>query len=238
MLTEEAHHMFVGETGVARIVQRSCELMKLDPNEDVRNQGGIDLETMQKYINLWYSVSLDLFGGEISSNAASYFASGLKGRAYEEKRYDDHQALEGSMTFEVPKADGSFDKEEVPLRNAMNEVLRGEYVDDSQRGVDRWNKIIAEAGIGLRLTLPSTRFHRAAGIYAGLHFDPAGNYLSAEEWNARKGAWLPNADDEVYVKSLMQSPIFEAGKMAHWIAPPPRGIKGRPLDFEYVKRQA
>jgi benzoyl-CoA 2,3-dioxygenase component B len=238
MLTEEAHHMFVGETGVARIVQRSCELMKLDPNEDVRNQGGIDLETMQKYINLWYSVSLDLFGGEISSNAASYFASGLKGRAYEEKRYDDHQALEGSMTFEVPKADGSFDKEEVPLRNAMNEVLRGEYVDDSQRGVDRWNKIIAEAGIDLRLTLPSTRFHRAAGIYAGLHFDPAGNYLSAEEWNARKGAWLPNADDEVYVKSLMQSPIFEAGKMAHWIAPPPRGIKGRPLDFEYVKRQA
>ena len=33
MLTEEAHHMFVGETGVERIVQRTAELMKQDPNE-------------------------------------------------------------------------------------------------------------------------------------------------------------------------------------------------------------
>ena len=28
MLTEEAHHMFVGETGVTRVVQRTCEAMK------------------------------------------------------------------------------------------------------------------------------------------------------------------------------------------------------------------
>ena len=28
MLTEEAHHMFVGETGIARIVERTCQLMK------------------------------------------------------------------------------------------------------------------------------------------------------------------------------------------------------------------
>jgi len=28
MLTEEAHHMFVGETGISRIVQRTCEAMK------------------------------------------------------------------------------------------------------------------------------------------------------------------------------------------------------------------
>src|SRR5688572_21744802 len=80
MLTEEAHHMFVGETGVQRVVQRTCELMRQDPNEDATKLGGIDLPTIQKYINLWYSVSADLFGGEISTNAATYFAAGLKAR--------------------------------------------------------------------------------------------------------------------------------------------------------------
>src|SRR5512134_2761155 len=62
MLTEEAHHMFVGETGVQRVVKRACELMKKDPNGDVRAQVGIDLPTLQKYLNLWYTLSLDLFG--------------------------------------------------------------------------------------------------------------------------------------------------------------------------------
>ena len=51
----------------------------------MRALGVIDLPTMQKYLNLWYSLSLDLFGGEISSNAASFFAAGLKGRAKEEQ---------------------------------------------------------------------------------------------------------------------------------------------------------
>ncbi len=237
MLTEEAHHMFVGETGVSRVIQRSLELMKQNKNEDVRAEGGIPLPLMQKYINLWYSVSLDLFGGEISSNAANYFAAGLKGRAHEEKRYEDHRALEGSYTFDVFRADGSLEKQDVPLRNAMNELLRGEYADDSQRGVDKWNKIIHGAGVDFELRLPSRRFHRATGIYAGLHFDPDGNFIGEDTWNAKKGDWLPTDEDDAYVQSLMQEPVFEPGKMAHWIAPPPRGIKGRPIEFEYVKRQ-
>ena len=83
MLTEEAHHMFVGETGVLRVVERTAELMKQTRGRCAR-LGGIDLPTMQKYLNLWYSLSLDLFGGEISSNAATFFADGLKGRAKEE----------------------------------------------------------------------------------------------------------------------------------------------------------
>jgi benzoyl-CoA 2,3-dioxygenase component B len=237
MLTEEAHHMFVGETGVGRIIQRTIELMKQNPNGDARAEGGIDLPTMQKYINLWYTVSLDLFGSEISSNAASYFASGLKARAKED-RYDDHLALEGVLTLDVPRADRSgMDRQDVALRNAMNEVLRGEYVEDSQRGVDKWNKQFEEAGLSFRFTLPSTRFHRATGIYAGLRFDPSGRLLSDEEWDARKSDWLPTEADEAYVVSLMQRPIYEPGKMAHWIAPPSKGIKGRPVDFEYVKRQ-
>jgi benzoyl-CoA 2,3-dioxygenase component B len=234
MLTEEAHHMFVGETGVLRVVQRTCELMKRNANEDARAEGGLDLATLQRYINFWFTVSLDLFGGEISSNAASFFASSLKGRAKEET-YSDHKAVDGVYEMDVPVAGAGFKHESVPLRNAMNEVLRDEYVEDAQRGVDKWNRAIEEAGFSQKLTLPHRRFHRAVGLYAGLHFDPAGNPLSKEDWEQRRDEWLPSAADEVYVKSLMTKPVFDPKQMANWIAAPPRGIKGKPVDFEYVK---
>jgi benzoyl-CoA 2,3-epoxidase subunit B len=238
MLTEEAHHMFVGETGLGRVIERTLALMKQNANEDARAEGGIELPLIQKYINFWYSVSLDLFGGEISSNAASYFASGVKGRAKEEK-YEDHVVLTGTMSMDVPVVEGGrlkeMKREDVPLRNAMNEVLRDEYIADSQRGLDKWNKTIEKAGFSFRLSLPSRRFHRAGGIYAGLHFDPAGNPLDKETWEAKKHEWVPSPADEEHVKSLMSKPVMDPKQMANWIAAPARGIKGQPVDFEYVK---
>jgi benzoyl-CoA 2,3-dioxygenase component B len=240
MLTEEAHHMFVGESGLTRVIERTLELMKKNKEEDARAEGGIDLPTIQKYVNFWYSVSLDLFGGEISSNAASFFASSLKGRAKEDK-YEDHKVLEGTYRMEVPVASGgkfeSFKTEDVPLRTAMNEVLRDEYVADSQRGVDKWNRIIEKAGFSFRIELPSRRFHRATGIHAGMHFDPSGKPISTEEWEKRKHDWTPSPADEAYVKSLMSKPIYDPKQMANWIAAPPRGIKGMPVDYEYVRHQ-
>ena len=100
MLTEEAHHMFVGETGVQRVVKRACELMKQDRTATSRALGGVDLPTIQKYLNLWYSLSLDLFGGEVSSNAADAFAAGLKGR-YKEDRYDEHKLIGSHFAMDV-----------------------------------------------------------------------------------------------------------------------------------------
>ncbi|MFO0651023.1 MAG: benzoyl-CoA 2,3-epoxidase subunit BoxB [Polyangiales bacterium] len=235
MLTEEAHHMFVGETGVLRVVQRACELSKLDPNGDARAQGGIDLGTIQRYMNFWFSSSLGLFGGEVSSNAASFFASGLKGRAKEDQ-YEDHLALTGSMNIPHVR-DGKLYDESVALRMAMNEVLRDDYVIDCQRGVDKWNRAIKEAGLDVELTLPHRRFNRNVGLYAGQRFDPKGNPISESEWAAHVNEWLPTEADRVYVKSLMTRPIYEPGKMAHWIAAPKQGIKGRPVDFEYVRHQ-
>ncbi len=233
MLTEEAHHMFVGETGVLRVVQRACELMKRDPNGDARTQGGIDLGTIQRYMNFWFASSLGLFGGEVSSNAASFFATGLKGRAKEDQ-YEDHLALTG--TVNIPHfRDGRIVDESVPLRMAMNEVLRDDYVVDCQRGVDKWNRAIKEAGLDVELTLPHRRFNRGVGLYAGQRFDPSGNPISEAEWQANVRAWLPTEEDRRYVKSLMTRPIYEPGKMANWIAPPKQGIKGRPVDFEYVR---
>jgi benzoyl-CoA 2,3-dioxygenase component B len=231
MLTEEAHHMFVGETGVSRVVRRTAQLMK--QNEDVRRLGGIDLPTIQKYLNLWYSVSLDLFGSEVSSNAASFFADGLKGRA-KEPSFDDHLALDGVYKLEVPGGSGLV-SEEVPLRNAMNEVLRDAYVDDCQRGVDKWNQILKDAGIGDRLSLPSRRFHRRIGTYANVFSDPEGRLLTKETFDQRRDEWLPSAADQAYVKNLMTKPVFSPSEMANWIAAPAHGIKGRPVDFEYVR---
>jgi len=235
MLTEEAHHMFVGETGVMRVVERTAQQMrerKVEHPDDVRRLGLVDLPTVQRYLNLWYSLSLDLFGGEISSNAATAFAAGLKGRAQEE-RYPDHVALSGTYALERIQ-DGVLAREEVPLRNAMNEVLRDAYVEDCQRGVDRWNKRLAEAGLSERLSLPSKRFCRHIGLYAEQPFDFEGRLLSRDEWQRRRGEWLPTEDDRAYVRSLMQ-PVVQPGRIASWLARPARGIKGLPFEYEYVR---
>jgi benzoyl-CoA 2,3-dioxygenase component B len=232
MLTEEAHHMFVGETGVERIVQRTAELMKQDPNGDARAQGGLPLEMIQKYLNLWFALSLDLFGGEISSNAASFFAAGLKGR-YKEDGYEDHLALDQGYRMTVVK-EGRVVEEDVPLRTAMNEVLRDAYVEDCQRGVDRWNKRLAEAGLSEQLRLPSKRFYRRIGLYADMPFDPEGRLVSREEWDLGQGDWLPTAEDKACVQSL-QGAVREPGKIANWLGRPARGIKGLPFEYEYVR---
>jgi benzoyl-CoA 2,3-dioxygenase component B len=233
MLTEEAHHLFVGETGVGRVVKRTAQLMKEHPDEDVRQLGGIPFDIIQRHINFWFSYSLDLFGGEISSNAADFFAAGLKGRYQEQKKYTDHRIERDVFVLPVVEA-GRLAEREVPMRNALNEVLRGEYVRDCERALERWNKFIADEGVNYQLRLPSTRFHRHVGEYAGHFFDVDGNLITEEEFERRRPEWLPTPEDRAYIRSLMH-PVTEPGKIANWIAPPAQGIKGKPFDFEYVR---
>ena len=232
MLAEEAFHMEVGETGVGRIVERTAEVM-VSGADDPEAAGVFSLPLIQRHINFWFSVSLDLFGGEISSNAARYFGRGLKGRARETKR-QDHLALEGVYPMEVPDG-GELRVREVPLRRAMNEVLRDDYIADCERGVRRWNRILERAGLSDRLTLPSRRFNRQRGAFAGRRFDPAGRLLSENAWERRKDDWLPTPADREFVKRLM-TPVTEPGKMAWWIAPPKKGVNGKPVGYEYVRR--
>jgi benzoyl-CoA 2,3-dioxygenase component B len=232
MLTEEAHHLFVGETGMDRIVKRSAELQKLDSNGDVRAQGGIDFDLIQRTINYWYTYSLDLFGGEISSNASTFFATGLKGR-YREDQYTDHRAIDG--TYRIPVVEGGkLIEQDVPVRNAMNEVLRDAYVADCERALRKWNKTLEAAGSPTRLTLPSRRFHRHQGIYADHSFDPQGNVISREAYEANKHKWVLVPEDNAYLLSIMK-PCYEPGKFANWIAAPSKGIEGKPIEFEYVR---
>jgi benzoyl-CoA 2,3-dioxygenase component B len=237
MLTEEAHHMFVGETGIARILERTCQILRETGGvaEDVRQKGGIDLPTIQKHLNFWFSRSVDLHGGEVSSNAASYFANGLKGRAKEET-YEDHVVRDAYYDMEFFEEDRSV-RRDVPLRNAMNEVLRDWYVGDCQAGVDRWNALLARYGLSDRLYLPDRKFNRDIGMYARFHFDPQGRPVSDEVWERRKEEWLPSPADKQFLKSIMAEPVFEPGVFANYIAPPRRGINRLPINFAYVRTE-
>ncbi len=197
--------------------------------------GGIDLETIQKFINLWFSLSLDLHGNEISTNAASYFANGLKGRAQEEK-WDDHVVTEKFYDLDVANA-GRIERKTIPMRTAMNEVLRDWYVGDCQAGVHRWNRILERHGMSDRLRLPNRRFNRGIGMFSSLHFDPDGAAVTDAEWERRKCEWLPAPQDREYLLSIMAEPVYEPGKFANYIAPPLRGINRMPIDFEYVRTE-
>jgi benzoyl-CoA 2,3-epoxidase subunit B len=232
MLKEEAHHMFVGAAGVGRVVQRTAELMREHDTDDVVPHGGINVETLQRYLNLHYSVSLDLFGAETSTNAANYFAAGLKGRFREGSRSDDHRLHDCSANVPVVEG-GAATERSVPALAALNDTLRNDYVDDCQNGVDRWNRALAPVGASLRL--PHLGFHRAVGAFAGHHFTPEGRAVAAGEWSARRDQWLPNEKDRSHLASLMR-PVTEPGRMAGWMAPPSSGIHAKAVDFEYVRR--
>ncbi len=232
MLKEEAHHMFVGTTGVDRVVERTAQLMREHDTDDIRSHGGIPPQIIQKYLNFHYSVSLDLFGGETSTNAANYFTAGLKGRWQEERRKDDHQLTDAVAS--VPGVENSrIVDAETPALIALNHDLRSEYIADCQNGVNRWNRILEDAGIDVRLRLPHVGFNRQVGVFAGHHITPDGQVVSEQEWNARRSAWLPTDEDKAYVRSLMQ-PVYEPGKIASWVAPPKAGINGQPFEYEYV----
>jgi benzoyl-CoA 2,3-dioxygenase component B len=199
----------------------------------VRNAGAIDLPTIQKFLNFWFTSSLDLFGSESSSNAANYFANGIKGRP-DEAKFADHVEAGTTMTIQVPDGRGGLKDEDVNVRNGMNEVTRLEYVKDCNIGITRWNMAIKRAGVPFELKLPSTRFRRQVGAWANVPTDPQGQPISQAEFDARKGDWLPGDDDMRFIKSLMQR-VTEPGKMAAWIAPPDRGINAQPVEYEYVR---
>jgi len=236
MLTEEAHHMFVGESGIARVLQRTCEVMRernlTDPSQ-VRAQGVIDLETLQRFVNFHCSVTLDLFGSEVSSNAASFYTGGLKGRYSETNIADSHSLGADFYTIQEIENGAMVDRQ-VPALTALNARLRDDYIREIQAGLDRWNRIPERFANPFRLTLPHVGFHRKIGSFAGQYISPDGRLLSRDDWERQSSGWLPSDQDHEFVGSLMGR-VIEPGKFANWIAPPVRGINNLPIDFEYVR---
>ena len=241
MLMEEAFHMFVGETGVGRIIQKTCEVMNehgiTDPMDvdAVRSHGAIDLPLLQRKANFHMSVTRDLFGAEVSTNAATYFNAGLKGRFNEAKLEDDHQ-LENETYAVTRYQDGAYVEEDVPALNAINCRLLDDYIKDCQGGINRWNKVIEKAGIDFQITQPHKAFNRRVGEFSEIQASASGEVLSEADWEARKDEWLPKPEDLQFLKDLMK-PVTEPGKYASWIAAPRVGADNKEGDFEYVRFQ-
>ena len=239
MLTEEAHHMFVGETGVTRVIQRTCEAMKAagisDPNdiEAVRKLGVIDLPTIQKKANLHFSLTLDLFGNEISTNAANAFHAGLKGRYREDRLKDDHQ-LERHLSGAAP------DRRQDPERRMRRRCPRSTCgcatttSPTANVGVGRWNKVIETSAFRSRSSCRTSPSIATSASSRASRRMSNGNILSDAEWTKRRDEFLPSDGDREFIEGLMQ-PQFEPAKFASWIAPPKVGIDNKPGDFEYVK---
>ena len=239
MLTEEAHHMFVGETGVGRTIQATVDAMTAagitDPHDmnRIRDLGVIDLPTIQKKLNLHYSLSLDLFGNEVSTNAANAFNAGIKGRYMEHRLDDDHQLQRDTYDVKMVKEDEII-TEQMPALNAINMRLRDDYVKDASGGLTRWNKIIKRKNVEFEFRLPHEGFNRNIGVFANVSVDPDGNIISTGSWESQMAEWLPTKADGEFIQSLMK-PCYEPGQYASWIAPPKVGINNQAGDFEYVK---
>ena len=163
----------------------------------------IDLPTMQKKLNLHYSLSLDLFGSEVSTNAANAFNAGLKGRFQETKIEDDHK-LENSTYPVLKLVDGEIKRVDEPALTAINMRLRDDYTADCQRGLERWNKIIERVGVDFKLELPHVAFHREIGEFRDVEATPAGVLIDDAAWKRDKGRWLPSTADGDFIASLMK----------------------------------
>ena len=229
--------MMVGTTGVDRVVSRTAQVMVENDTDDVAALGVVPLPVIQKYLNFHYSVSLDLFGGETSTNVANYYTAGLKGRWMEERRKDDHLLADDAIMVDALVDAGggkqSIAQTEVAALVGLNTDLRREYIDDCRGGVKWWNRILEDAGLPQRLALPHAAFNRHVGAFAGIEASPRGELLTPEEWERQQHRWLPTDVDKTHVRSLMQ-PVLKRGKIAAWISPPRNGINGKPFDYDYV----
>lgn len=228
--------MFVGESGVSRVLQRTCAKMNELATDDpaaLRAAGVIDLPTIQRYLNFHYSVTIDLFGADQSSNAATFYGAGLKGRFEEGKRNDDHR-LHGATYRVLEVVDGKLVERDAPMLNALNEVLRDDFIRDSVAGIGRWNRVMEKAGIPFRLTVPHKAFNRKIGTLASTRVSPDGRVVGEAEWKAHEREWLPSPEDRAFVASLMGR-VTAPGQFANWIAPPAMGVNKQPVDFQYIR---
>ena len=191
----------------------------------------IDLPTIQRYINFWFSSSLDLFGSEISTNAALAFSNGLKGRP-DEFKYDNH--VEDDTYFEIEDlVNGKIKNKKIPTRNAMNEITRRSYIKDCEIGLKRWNRMIQKNGFEFTFSLPSEKFRRSIGIWSRKKFDIYGNIISKEKFEKNISSWIPSESDKDFIKGLMIQ-VTNPDKTASWISAPMRGINNMDINYNYV----
>ena len=194
----------------------------------------IDLPTIQKKLNLHYTLSLDLFGSEVSTNAANAFNAGIKGRYRETQIEDDHQLQ--NDTYPVLKlVNGEIKRVDEPALTALNMRLRDDYTQDCVKGLLRWNKIITLAGYDYKLDAAERRVPSPDRRVQGRACDA--------RRRADRRRHVGEAQDRVAAldrrRRLHRQPDDsrrpKPAKFASWISPPKVGIDNKPGDFEYVK---
>lgn len=191
------------------------------------------IRTIQRYVNFHSSVTVDLFGSDLSSNAATFYTTGLKGRFREQLIQDDHVLKEATYSV-LEVVNGALACRQAPALNALNERLRDDFMQDSIAGVSGWNTLLEKRGVDFRFALPHKAFNRQIGPLAARKFSPSGELLTGEQWTRGIRSWLPTEADREFVRSLMGR-VVEPGKFANWIAPPSSGINGQPLECQYVR---
>ena len=157
MLKEESFHLGTGQDGIKRIVKA----------------GVIPLPIVQKYINKWVPVSLDLFGVDRSSSAHWFYVWGLKGR------YDEPTAT----------AEANLER--------MNEHSRELYRQECVKLVEMINKSVPEGKA--KLYVPDVKFNRFIGEHARKPYSVTGEMLKEEKYAEHLKEMLPQPEDVALV---------------------------------------
>jgi benzoyl-CoA 2,3-dioxygenase component B len=113
-------------------------------------------------------------------------------------------------------------------------VARDTYLREIDGVVDRWNRMLAKMRIKFAFARPSKFFNRRIGVYKDFHFTPEGRPIDRAGFEAGLKEWLPSDAEKAHVRALMR-PVCAPGRIASWIAPPARGIDGKPVEYEYVR---
>ena len=238
MLTEEAHHMFVGETGIGRTIQRTCEAMKAagieDPNDigKVRELGVIDLPTHAEEAQpALFAVARPVRLGSVDQRrqCVQCRAQGpLPGNQDRRRSPARKRHLSGAQTRRRRDQAGrraGADRDQHAAARRLHRRLPAR-----PRSLEQGHRQDRRA---LQFELPHVAFHRQIGEFKDVKVSPAGELVDEAAWK-RDSKWLPSKDDGDFIASLMQR-VVEPGKFASWIAPPRVGIDNKPGDFEYVK---
>ncbi len=162
MLQEEFFHLLTGHTGLSRVIKA----------------GKVPIDILQKHLNKWFSVALDLFGVDNSSSASWFYVWGLKGR------YD-----EGASS-------GKFDREK------LNEMARNQYMGEVAQLIEALNKLVPEGQP--KIKLPDPRFHRSIGEYAGKTYSNTGELLSPEAYAKHLEQTIPTAADKAKLSEIFK----------------------------------
>ena len=207
--------------------------------ERVRALGVIDLPTLQKKANLHFSLTLDLFGNEISTNAANAFNAGLKGRYHEDQT--DRRPRADRRDLSGAAAEGRRDRARggagaVGAEHAAARRLRRRRQCRRRRC---WNRVLERAGLRVP---PASAACRVQPPHRRVRRDPrrSRRQPAVETSSGRRGAetMLPSADDDALRREPDAAGARDRALMRPWIAPPRIGIDNKPGDFEYVKIEA